>query len=88
MAAGKGCSGASQYSGNSTRIPAARPSRAASYAGSEGQPLRKGDADMPSQAMQDAIDARRERRKDSAGQPPPTLEQCRAAFTRCLTTCW
>jgi epsilon-lactone hydrolase len=36
---------------------------------------------MPSQAMQDAIDARRERRKDSAGQPPPTLEQCRAAFT-------
>ena len=30
MAAGKGCSGASRYSGNSTRIPLARPSRAAS----------------------------------------------------------
>ena len=36
---------------------------------------------MPSQAMQDAIDPLRERRKDSAGQPPPTLEQRRAAFT-------
>ena len=36
---------------------------------------------MPSQAMQDAIDALRERRKDSASQIPPTLEQRRAAFT-------
>ena len=33
------------------------------------------------QAMQDAIDALRERRTDSAGQPRPTLEQRRAAFT-------
>jgi hypothetical protein len=35
---------------------------------------------MPSQAMQDAIDALRERRKASAGQAPPTLEERRAAF--------
>ncbi len=36
---------------------------------------------MPSQAMQDAIDALRDRQKASAGQAPPTLEQRRAAFT-------
>ena len=36
---------------------------------------------MPSQAMQDSIDALRDRRKASAGQAPPTLEQRRAAFT-------
>ena len=35
---------------------------------------------MPSQAMQDSIDALRERRLASAGQAPPTLEQRRAAF--------
>ena len=35
---------------------------------------------MPSQAMQDAIDALRERRKASAGQVPPTLEERRATF--------
>jgi monoterpene epsilon-lactone hydrolase len=35
---------------------------------------------MPSRAMQDSIDALRDRRKASAGQPPPTLEQSRAAF--------
>jgi monoterpene epsilon-lactone hydrolase len=35
---------------------------------------------MPSQAMQDAIDALRDRRKASAGQAPPTLQQRRAAF--------
>jgi hypothetical protein len=33
----------------------------------------KGDADMPSQAMQDVIDAFRDRQKASAGQPTPTL---------------
>src|SRR5580704_4426319 len=49
-------------------IPSARPS-----------PV-KGDADMLSQAMQDAIDALRDRRKASAGQAPPTLELSRAAF--------
>ena len=36
---------------------------------------------MPSQAMQDVIDALRDRQKASAGQAPPTLEQRRAAFT-------
>ena len=36
---------------------------------------------MPSQAMQDSIDALRDRQKASAGQAPPTLEQRRAAFT-------
>ena len=36
---------------------------------------------MPSQAMQDSIDALRQRRKASASQAPPTLEQRRAAFT-------
>ena len=35
---------------------------------------------MPSQAMQDAIDALRDRQKASASQTPPTLEQRRAAF--------
>jgi hypothetical protein len=56
--------------------------------------LARGDADMPSQAMQDLIDALRDRQKASAGQAPPTLEERRAtfapgaAFIRCLTTCW
>ena len=36
---------------------------------------------MPSQAMQAAIDALRDRRKADAGQAPPTLEERRAAFT-------
>ena len=43
--------------------------------------LAEGDADMPSQAMQDVIEALRDRRKASASQPPPTLEERRAAFT-------
>jgi hypothetical protein len=50
---------------------------------------------MPSQAMQDSIDALRDRQKASASQsPPPTLAESRAAFVpgtdfiRCLTTCW
>jgi epsilon-lactone hydrolase len=36
---------------------------------------------MPSQAMQDVIAALRDRQEASAGQPAPTLEQRRAAFT-------
>jgi len=36
---------------------------------------------MPSEAMQEAIDALRDRQKASASQAPPTLEQRRAAFT-------
>ena len=36
---------------------------------------------MPSQAMQDAIEVLRDRQRAGAGQPPPTLEQRRAAFT-------
>ena len=36
---------------------------------------------MPSQAMQDAIDALRDRQKASASQAPPPLEEFRAAFT-------
>ena len=49
---------------------------------------------MPSQEMHDSIDALRDRRKASASQAPPTLEERRAAFVpgtafiRCLTTCW
>ena len=39
------------------------------------------EAGMPSQAMQDAIDAIRDRQQASAGQAPPTLEERRAAFT-------
>ncbi len=35
---------------------------------------------MPSQAMQDLIDAFRDRQKASASQAPPTLEERRAAF--------
>jgi hypothetical protein len=35
---------------------------------------------MPSQAMQDVIDALRDQQKTSASQAPPTLEQRRAAF--------
>ena len=35
---------------------------------------------MPSQAMQDSIDALWERHKASAGRAPPTLEERRAAF--------
>jgi hypothetical protein len=42
--------------------------------------LAKGDADMPSQAMQDLIDAFRDRQQASAGQAPPTLEERRASF--------
>jgi hypothetical protein len=40
----------------------------------------KGDADMPSQAMQDVIDAFRDHRKASASQALPTLEERRGAF--------
>ena len=36
---------------------------------------------MPSQAMQDVIDALRDRQKASASQAAPTLEERRAAFT-------
>ena len=36
---------------------------------------------MPSQAMQDSIDALRDRRKASASQAPPTLEERRPAGT-------
>ena len=35
---------------------------------------------MPSQAMQDSIDALWDRRKASAGQSPPTLQEFRASF--------
>jgi epsilon-lactone hydrolase len=35
---------------------------------------------MPSQAMQDAIGALRDRRKAGAGQAPPTLAELRATF--------
>jgi monoterpene epsilon-lactone hydrolase len=35
---------------------------------------------MPSQAMQDLIDALRDQRTASAGQAPPTLEERRATF--------
>jgi len=35
---------------------------------------------MPSQAMQDLIDAFRDRQEASASQAPPTLEERRAAF--------
>ena len=49
---------------------------------------------MPSQAMQNLIDAIRDGQKASASQAPPTLEERRAAFApgaaliRYLTTCW
>ena len=36
---------------------------------------------MPSQPMQDVIDALRDRQKAAASQAPPTLEERRAAFT-------
>src|ERR1700723_3255992 len=36
---------------------------------------------MPSQAMQDAIDALRDRQQASASQAPPPLEEFRATFT-------
>jgi len=36
---------------------------------------------MPSQAMQDAIEALRDRQQASAGQVPPTLQELRATFT-------
>jgi hypothetical protein len=39
----------------------------------------KGDADMPSQAMQGAIDALRDRRNASARQAPPTLAERRGS---------
>ena len=35
---------------------------------------------MPSQAMQDAIDALRDRQKAGAGQAPPALDERRAGF--------
>jgi epsilon-lactone hydrolase len=36
---------------------------------------------MPTRAMQDVIDALRDRQRASAGQEPPTLDERRAAFT-------
>jgi hypothetical protein len=47
MAAGKGCSGARRYSGNSTRIPLARPSRAAS------SPSLRSDGELVTSAVQE-----------------------------------
>ena len=47
---------------------------------------------MPSPAMQNLIDAFRDRRAATTGQAPPTLDELRAGFapqvvsTRCLTT--
>ena len=49
---------------------------------------------MPSQAMQDVIDALRDRRKASAGQPRRRWKSAApasspgTAFIRCLTTLW
>ena len=49
---------------------------------------------MPSEAMQDVIDALRDQQKAGAGQAPVTLEERRATFApgaaliRCLTTSW
>jgi hypothetical protein len=49
---------------------------------------------MPSPAMQQLIDAFRDRRTARPGQAPPALEELRAASPpqvvsiRCLTTCW
>jgi monoterpene epsilon-lactone hydrolase len=42
--------------------------------------LLSGDADMPSQAMQDVIDTLRGQQKAAASQPSRSLEQRRAAF--------
>ena len=36
---------------------------------------------MPSQAMQELIDAFRDRQRDGAGQGTPSLEERRATFT-------
>ena len=47
-------------------------------AGIRPAPQDRGDADMPSQAMQDVIDAFRDQQKASASQPPPTLVRKRA----------
>jgi hypothetical protein len=38
--------------------------------------------------MQTLIDALRDRQKASASEAPSTLEERRAAFIQCLTTCW
>lgn len=49
---------------------------------------------MPSQAMQNLIDAFRDRRKARASQAPPPWKSAappsppQAASIRCLTTCW
>ncbi len=50
---------------------------------------------MPSQAMQESIDALRERQQASGGQAPPPQKELSAppsspgtAFIRCPTTCW
>src|ERR1700683_4227320 len=40
----------------------------------------RGDANVPSQAMQDVIDALRDRQKASASQAPQALEERRATF--------
>jgi monoterpene epsilon-lactone hydrolase len=43
-------------------------------------PSAKGDADMPSQAMQDVMDALRDQRTAAASQATPTLDERRAGF--------
>jgi hypothetical protein len=40
----------------------------------------KGDADMPSQAMQDLIDAFRDQQRAGASRAAPALEEWRATF--------
>src|ERR1700733_13025512 len=44
------------------------------------QPAPKEISTMPSQAMQDSVDALRNRQRASAGQPPPPPDEWRAAF--------
>jgi epsilon-lactone hydrolase len=65
--------------GRKTGILARPPKRHPRRIGQEAHA--RGDADMPSQPMQDVIDGLRERRKASTSQAPPTLAERRAAFT-------
>jgi hypothetical protein len=43
------------------------------------RPHAEGDADMPSQAMEELIDTLRDRQKATAGRAAPALEEGRAA---------
>jgi hypothetical protein len=76
MAAGKGCSGARRYSGSSTRIALARPSRAASSPSLRSDPSSKPSA---MQEQEHPAGVRSRAASQWAGTPPAVTSLTRTS---------